>query len=140
MQGDTDGLLPCTPAGIMKLLEHAKINLEGKKVTVIGRSRIVGMPLALMLAQKGVDATVTIAHSRSKNIEQICQSSDVIIAAVGRPKFVKREWVKKSSVVVDVGISRVWMSQAVYANHPPHVGSKDFASSPGLVPNRFCVD
>tara|TARA_B100001113_G_scaffold288092_1_gene243839 strand:+ start:5203 stop:6066 length:864 start_codon:yes stop_codon:yes gene_type:complete len=106
VQGDTDGLLPCTPAGIMKLLEHAKINLEGKKVTVIGRSRIVGMPLSLMLAQKGVDATVTITHSRSKNIEQICQSSDVIIAAVGRPKFVKREWVRKSSVVVDVGISR----------------------------------
>ena len=107
VQGDTDGLLPCTPAGIMKLLEHAKINLEGKKVTVIGRSRIVGMPLSLMLAQKGVDATVTIIHSRSKNIEQICQSSDVIIAAVGRPKFVKREWVRKSSVVVDVGISRL---------------------------------
>ena len=107
VQGDTDGLLPCTPAGIMKLLEHAKINLEGKKVTVIGRSRIVGMPLSLMLAQKGVDATVTITHSRSKNIEQICQSSDVIIAAVGRPKFVKREWVRKSSVVVDVGISRL---------------------------------
>ena len=107
VQGDTDGLLPCTPAGIMKLLEHAKIDLEGKKVTVIGRSRIVGMPLSLMLAQKGVDATVTITHSRSKNIEQICQSSDVIIAAVGRPKFVKREWVGKSSVVVDVGISRV---------------------------------
>ena len=83
VQGDTDGLLPCTPAGIMKLLEHAKIDLEGKKVTVIGRSRIVGMPLSLMLAQKGVDATVTITHSRSKNIEQICQSSDVIIAAVG---------------------------------------------------------
>ena len=107
VQGDTDGLLPCTPAGIMKLLEYAKIDLEGKKVTVIGRSRIVGMPLSLMLAQKGVDATVTITHSRSKNIEQICQSSDVIIAAVGRPKFVKREWVGKSSVVVDVGISRV---------------------------------
>ena len=107
VQGDTDGLLPCTPAGIMKLLEHAKIDLDGKKVTVIGRSRIVGMPLSLMLAQKGVDATVTITHSRSKNIEQICQSSDVIIAAVGRPNFVKREWVRKSSVVVDVGISRV---------------------------------
>ena len=66
VQGDTDGLLPCTPAGIMKLLEHAKIDLDGKKVTVIGRSRIVGMPLSLMLAQKGVDATVTITHSRSK--------------------------------------------------------------------------
>ena len=107
VQGDTDGLLPCTPAGIMKLLIHAKIKLEGKKVTVIGRSRIVGMPLSLMLAQKGVDATVTITHSRSKNIEQICQSSDVIIAAVGRPEFVKKEWIRNSSVVVDVGISRV---------------------------------
>ncbi|MGB1495611.1 MAG: bifunctional 5,10-methylenetetrahydrofolate dehydrogenase/5,10-methenyltetrahydrofolate cyclohydrolase, partial [Candidatus Thalassarchaeaceae archaeon] len=94
VQGDTDGLLPCTPAGIMKLLIHAKIKLEGKKVTVIGRSRIVGMPLSLMLAQKGVDATVTITHSRSKNIEQICQSSDVIIAAVGRPEFVKKEWIR----------------------------------------------
>jgi methylenetetrahydrofolate dehydrogenase (NADP+)/methenyltetrahydrofolate cyclohydrolase len=107
VQGDTDGLLPCTPAGIMKLLMNAKIDLEGKKVTVIGRSRIVGMPLSLMLAKKGVDATVTIAHSRSKNIEQICQSSDVVISAVGIPEFVKKEWIKKSTVVVDVGISRI---------------------------------
>jgi len=91
----------------MKLLNNAKINLVGKKVTVIGRSRIVGMPLSLMLAQKGIDATVTITHSRSKDIEKICMASDVIIAALGIPGFVKKEWIKDSSVIVDVGISRV---------------------------------
>jgi len=107
VQGDMRGLIPCTPAGIMKLLNNAKINLVGKKVTVIGRSRIVGMPLSLMLAQKGIDATVTITHSRSKDIEKICMASDVIIAALGIPGFVKKEWIKDSSVIVDVGISRV---------------------------------
>ena len=107
VQGDMRGLIPCTPAGIMKLLNNAKINLVGKKVTVIGRSRIVGMPLSLMLAQKGVDATVTITHSRSKDIEKICMTSDVIIAALGRPEFVKKEWIKHSTVIVDVGISRI---------------------------------
>jgi len=106
VQGEVGGLLPCTPSGIMKLLSKYKIDLAGKKVTVIGRSRIVGMPLSLMLAQRGVDATVTITHSKSKDIAQICRNSDVIIAALGRTETVKLDWIKPGSVVVDVGISR----------------------------------
>jgi methylenetetrahydrofolate dehydrogenase (NADP+)/methenyltetrahydrofolate cyclohydrolase len=107
VQGELGGLMPCTPAGIMKLLKHSRIDLTGRKVTVIGRSRIVGMPLALLLAQKGIDATVTIAHSKSKDLADICRESDVLIVAIGRPEVVKLDWVKPGSVIVDVGISRI---------------------------------
>ncbi|MBT4391056.1 MAG: bifunctional methylenetetrahydrofolate dehydrogenase/methenyltetrahydrofolate cyclohydrolase FolD [Euryarchaeota archaeon] len=107
VQGELGGLMPCTPAGIMKLLKHSRIDLTGRKVTVIGRSRIVGMPLALLLAQKGIDATVTIAHSKSKDLADICRESDVLIVAIGRPEVVKLDWIKPGSVIVDVGISRI---------------------------------
>ena len=105
--GKTDGMLPCTPSGIMRMLESTGESLAGKKALVIGRSRIVGMPTALLLAQRGIDATVTIAHSRSKDLELLCRDSDVLIAAVGRPGMVPREWVKDGAIVVDVGINRV---------------------------------
>jgi len=105
--GKTDGMLPCTPSGIMRMLESTGESLAGKKALVIGRSRIVGMPAALLLAQRGIDATVTIAHSRSKDLELLCRDSDVLIAAVGRPGMVPREWVKDGAIVVDVGINRV---------------------------------
>lgn len=105
--GKTDGMLPCTPSGIMRMLESTGESLAGKKALVIGRSRIVGMPAALLLAQRGIDATVTIAHSRSKELELLCRDSDVLIAAVGRPGMVPREWVKDGAIVVDVGINRV---------------------------------
>jgi len=107
VQGELGGLIPCTPAGIMKLLKQSRIDLAGKKVTVIGRSRIVGMPLALLLAQRGIDATVTIAHSKSKDLADICRESDVLIVAIGRPEAVKLDWIKPGSVIVDVGISRI---------------------------------
>ncbi|MCH2637672.1 MAG: bifunctional 5,10-methylenetetrahydrofolate dehydrogenase/5,10-methenyltetrahydrofolate cyclohydrolase, partial [Candidatus Thalassarchaeum sp.] len=81
VQGDTSGLLPCTPAGVMHMLEWAGVELSGKRAVVIGRSRIVGMPQSLLLAQKGADATVTIAHSRTPDMAGLCREADVLIAA-----------------------------------------------------------
>ena len=107
VQGDSSGLLPCTPAGIMKILESSDINLSGKNALVIGRSRIVGMPMSILLAQRGIDATVTIAHSRTKNLQDICREADLVVAAIGRPEFVKSEWIKPGATVIDVGINRV---------------------------------
>lgn len=107
VQGRTDGLLPCTPSGVMELLRWAKVPLQGRRAVVLGRSRIVGMPMALLLAAKGADATVTVAHSRTENIEQVCREADVVIAAVGRPWMVEAGWIKPGAVVVDVGINRV---------------------------------
>ena len=107
IQGDVSGLLPCTPAGVMRMLESADVDLSGKRAVVIGRSRIVGMPQSILLAQKGVDATVTIAHSRSTDMAALCREADVIIAAVGRSNMVTSDWVKPGSVVIDVGVNRV---------------------------------
>lgn len=107
VQGDTSGLLPCTPAGIMKMLELSDYEVSGKNALVIGRSRIVGMPLSILLAQRGIDATVTIAHSRTKDLADICLQSDIIIAAIGNADFVKTEWVKPGAMVIDVGINRI---------------------------------
>ena len=107
VQGDTSGLLPCTPAGVMRMLEWSNIELSGKRAVVIGRSRIVGMPLSLLLAQKGADATVTIAHSRTQDMADLCREADVIIAAVGRSEMVTADWVKPGATVIDVGVNRV---------------------------------
>ena len=107
VQGRMDGHLPCTPAGIMRMLEWANVDLNGKRAVVIGRSRIVGMPLSLMLAAKGSNATVSIVHSRTENIEALCQQADVLIAAVGVAGLVKNNWVKNGAVVIDVGVNRV---------------------------------
>ena len=107
VMGQNDGLLPCTPAGVMEIIEDAGIDLIGKKAVVIGRSRIVGMPLALLLAQKGIDATVTIAHSRTENIAEICRGADLVVAAIGRPATVKADWIKPGATVIDVGINRI---------------------------------
>lgn len=107
VQGRMDGHLPCTPAGVMRMLEWANVDLNGKRAVVIGRSRIVGMPLSLMLAAKGSNATVSIVHSRTENIEALCQQADVLIAAVGVAGLVKNNWVKNGAVVIDVGVNRV---------------------------------
>jgi methylenetetrahydrofolate dehydrogenase (NADP+)/methenyltetrahydrofolate cyclohydrolase len=107
VQGDSVGLLPCTPSGVMRILEASDVKLEGSRAVVVGRSRIVGMPMALMLAQRGSDATVTIAHSRSGGIEEICREADILVAAVGSAHIVGPQWVKPGAFVVDVGISRV---------------------------------
>ena len=107
--GDEDGFLPCTPAGIMVLLSRYKVKTEGKHAVVIGRSNIVGKPLALLLSRKShnANATVTLCHSRTKNIASITQDADILISALGHAEFVKAEMVKKNVIVIDVGINRV---------------------------------
>jgi len=107
VQGDTGGIIPCTPLGIIQLLENTGETLEGKRATVLGRSRIVGMPLSILLSMKGIDATVTIVHSKTVGIEKICRESDILISAIGVPNFVKTEWIKDNSIIIDVGISRI---------------------------------
>jgi methylenetetrahydrofolate dehydrogenase (NADP+) / methenyltetrahydrofolate cyclohydrolase len=104
---DPSGFVPCTPAGCMKLLEVSGIATNGAEAVVIGRSMIVGKPMALLLVSKNSNATVTIAHSRSKDLPAICRRADILIAAVGRPEMVKADWVKPGAVVIDVGINRV---------------------------------
>tara|TARA_Y100000768_G_scaffold87091_1_gene62395 strand:- start:49 stop:936 length:888 start_codon:yes stop_codon:yes gene_type:complete len=107
VQGRSDGMLPCTPSGVMRLLEWAGIDTRGKKAVVIGRSRNVGMPQALLLTARGADSTVTIAHSKTEDIGSICKQSDIIVAAVGSPEMVKSEWIKEGAIIVDVGVNRV---------------------------------
>jgi methylenetetrahydrofolate dehydrogenase (NADP+)/methenyltetrahydrofolate cyclohydrolase len=99
------GLRSCTPAGVMRLLQEYQIQLKGKQAVVVGRSILVGKPLALMLLE--ADATVTIAHSRSENFQAITKSADILISAVGRPALIAAEMVKPGAIVVDVGINRV---------------------------------
>lgn len=96
--------LPCTPAGVMELLHSANISVEGKRCVVIGRSNIVGKPMAMLLLHE--NGTVTIAHSRTKNLKEICREADILVAAVGRPKFVTADMVKPGAVVIDVGMDR----------------------------------
>ncbi|MEP4076791.1 bifunctional methylenetetrahydrofolate dehydrogenase/methenyltetrahydrofolate cyclohydrolase FolD [Haloferula sp.] len=104
---DSSGFVPCTPAGCMRLLKEAGVETKGANAVVIGRSMIVGKPMAFLLMAKGSDATVTVAHSRSKDLPGICRQADIVIAAVGRPEMVTAEWVKDGAVVIDVGINRV---------------------------------
>lgn len=104
---DPSGFVPCTPAGCMKLLEVSGINTEGAEAVIIGRSMIVGKPMAMLLVSKKSNATVTLAHSRSKDLPAICRRADILIAAVGRPDMVKADWIKPGAVVIDVGINRV---------------------------------
>ena len=102
---DGNLLIPCTPYGCLIMLKGLGIDLSGKNAVVIGRSNIVGKPMAQLLLKES--CTVTIAHSKTKNIEEICSKADIIVAAVGRPKMVKGGWVKKGAVVIDVGINRI---------------------------------
>ncbi|PYK38678.1 MAG: bifunctional 5,10-methylene-tetrahydrofolate dehydrogenase/5,10-methylene-tetrahydrofolate cyclohydrolase [Verrucomicrobia bacterium] len=104
-----DGFVPCTPLGVQRLLIESKIDISGAHVVILGRSMIVGKPLALLLMQKNkaADATVTVVHSRSRNLEKITRSADILIAAIGRAEFVKADHVRDSMVIVDVGINRV---------------------------------
>jgi methylenetetrahydrofolate dehydrogenase (NADP+)/methenyltetrahydrofolate cyclohydrolase len=107
--GESDGFLPCTPYGVLLLLKHYKVETSGKHVVVLGRSNIVGRPLANLLSQKRDmgDATVTLAHSKTKNLAHLCKEADILIAAIGKPHFVTKEMVKQGAVVIDVGINRV---------------------------------
>ncbi|OFX42285.1 MAG: bifunctional 5,10-methylene-tetrahydrofolate dehydrogenase/5,10-methylene-tetrahydrofolate cyclohydrolase [Bacteroidetes bacterium GWE2_41_25] len=101
------GYLPATPFGIVELIKRYNINTSGSHCVVIGRSNIVGRPVSILLSQKGLDATVTLVHSRTRNIKDIVRSADIIIAALGSPGFVTAEMVKEGAVVIDVGTTRV---------------------------------
>jgi methylenetetrahydrofolate dehydrogenase (NADP+)/methenyltetrahydrofolate cyclohydrolase len=116
------GLQSCTPAGVMELLAEAKIDIAGKNAVVIGRSILVGKPVALMLLEE--NATVTIAHSRTKNLAEITRKADILIAAIGKPEFVTAEMVKPDAVVIDVGINRI----TDYEGKSRLVGDVDYAS------------
>jgi methylenetetrahydrofolate dehydrogenase (NADP+)/methenyltetrahydrofolate cyclohydrolase len=107
--GNPTAFVPCTPLGCQRLLLESGIETSGAHVVVLGRSMIVGKPLALLLMQKGRggDATVTVAHSRSRNLAEVCRSADILIAAIGQPEFVKADFVREGAVVIDVGINRV---------------------------------
>jgi methylenetetrahydrofolate dehydrogenase (NADP+)/methenyltetrahydrofolate cyclohydrolase len=115
------GLLSCTPYGVQQLLIHAGVQIPGALVVIVGRSDLVGRPLALMLMQKGpaADATVTVCHSRSRDLAAVTRTADILVAAMGRPEFIKAEMVKPGAVVIDVGTSRV--GERI-------VGDVDFAS------------
>ena len=102
-----DAPLPCTPAGVIELLERHGVSLAGKHVTVIGRGITVGRPLGLMLTRRGIDATVTLAHSRTPDLAAEVRRADVVVAAVGVPHLVKPDWIKPGAAVLDVGVTRV---------------------------------
>lgn len=99
--------LPCTPAGVLELLRHHDIPIAGRRVVVLGRSNIVGRPLAIMLGHKGLDATVTLCHSRTEDTDSILRKADIVVAAIGQPEWVRADMIKEGAVVIDVGIHRV---------------------------------
>jgi len=103
--------VPCTPAGCIQLIESTGIEIEGKNAVVVGRSVIVGKPVAMLLLAK--QATVTIAHSRTKNLKEICRQADILVVAAGRPKLVTADMIKPGAVVIDVGVNRVGEKQLV---------------------------
>ena len=122
--GELDGFLSCTPKGVHVLLTHSQIPLLGKHVVIVGRSNIVGKPLAGILMQKAphCNATVTIAHSMTERLSEVCRSADILIASIGQPRFIKADMVKKGAVVIDVGINRI-----IGPNKEPRlVGDVDF--------------
>lgn len=98
------GFVSCTPAGIIQLLKHSNIQMEGKHCVVIGRSNIVGKPMALLMLRE--NATVTICHSRTRNLKELCKEADILIVAIGKPQFITADYVKEGAVVIDVGIHR----------------------------------
>lgn len=126
MIGDEDGFLPCTPAGIMVLLNRYKVETQGKHAVVLGRSNIVGKPLALLLSRKSqrANATVTLCHSRTRSLSLLTRNADIIIAALGSAGFVTGEMVKDNVVIIDVGINRVTDAQC--RNGYRLVGDVDF--------------
>lgn len=109
LNGDEDGFMPCTPHGVMILLERSGVDPSGKHAVVIGRSNIVGKPMMSLLVQKakGANATVTVCHSRTPDIAYFTRQADIIIAAIGKPEFLKADMVKEGAVVIDVGINRI---------------------------------
>ena len=124
--GDTDGFIPCTPAGVHELLIQSRTPINGANVVILGRGNIVGKPMAAILCQKSehANATVTLCHSRTSNIHEHCQRADILIAAIGAPQFVKEDMIKPGAVVIDVGVNRIPDSEA--KNGSRLVGDVDF--------------
>jgi methylenetetrahydrofolate dehydrogenase (NADP+) / methenyltetrahydrofolate cyclohydrolase len=124
--GEEGGFIPCTPHGIQLLLERSEIEIAGKHVVIVGRSNIVGKPLAALLVQKrkGCNASVTIVHSQSKQLSDITRSADILVAAIGQPHFITHKMVKPGAVIVDVGINRVQNEDGTVKL----VGDVDFSS------------
>ena len=106
---DEDLLIPCTPYGCLIMLKGLNINLSGMNAVVVGRSNIVGKPMAQLLLKES--CTVTIAHSKTKNLEDVCRNADIVVAAVGRPEMIQGDWIKKDAIVIDVGINRIEINQ-----------------------------
>ena len=129
---DMPGLRPCTPAGILALLDHYGISVSGKKAVVIGRSILVGRPIAFMLGARGRDATVTLCHSRTPDLAAVCREADILIAAIGRPRFVTADMVKPGAVVIDVGINR--LSDGTLCGDVDYAGVSPLASAITPVP------
>ncbi len=117
---DRPGLRPCTPSGVMQILEHYGLETSGTKSIVVGRSFLVGRPMALMLSARGVDSTVTIAHSRTPDLAAQVREADIVVAAVGVPRMISGEMIKPGAIVIDIGINRVGGKL---------VGDVDFASA-----------
>ena len=120
-------MVPCTPLGCLMMLRSELGDLSGKNAVIIGRSNIVGKPMAHLLIKDS--CTVTIAHSRTKNIEEICRSADILVAAVGRPEMVKANWIKEGAAVIDVGINRVEVDPEISSKGYKIVGDVDFESA-----------
>jgi methylenetetrahydrofolate dehydrogenase (NADP+)/methenyltetrahydrofolate cyclohydrolase len=104
---DSKTIVPCTPKAILRLLNEYQIKLSGKSVLIIGRGTTVGRPLSILLSQKSVNATVTLAHTATTNLDELLKSADLIIAAIGKPHFIKSQMIKAGAVVIDVGITRI---------------------------------
>ena len=120
-------MVPCTPLGCLMMLRSELGDLSGKNAVIIGRSNIVGKPMAHLLIKDS--CTVTIAHSRTKNIEELCRSADILVAAVGRPEIVKANWIKEGAAVIDVGINRVEVDPEISSKGYKIVGDVDFESA-----------
>ncbi len=124
MDGPNAAMVPCTPLGCRMLLEDRLGDLSGLDAVVLGRSNIVGKPMAALLTQ--ASCTVTVAHSRTRNLEEVCRRADILVAAVGRPQMVKGEWIKKGAVVIDVGINRIAAPTDDEPDRTRLVGDVDF--------------
>ena len=124
-------LISCTPLGVLKLLQHYNIDIAGKECVVVGRSNIVGKPMAMLLLQN--DGTVTMCHSKTKNLKEVCKRADILVCAIGKPKFFNREYIKDDAVVIDVGIHR--MENGKLCGDVDFDDVKDIVSAITPVPN-----
>lgn len=121
VRGDEEVLVPCTPAGVMRMLDEEDVDPRGKNAVIVGRSDIVGKPMALMLLHR--HATVTICHSRTQDLAQVCRTADILVAAVGQPLMIRKDWVREGAVVIDVGMNSIGPEDApqLILNDPARV-------------------